>query len=301
MKSGISFLIPTYNSVCVALVTAIARQAEAIAGFGYEVIVADDGSTQADVIARNEAINNLTNCRYIIRRQNVGRASIRNFLASEAQYHWLVFVDSDVQINNPAFVSAYLDATNNRQPVVYGGFKVADEAGTYKHNLRYAYERHYCRTQTPAKRRRHANQHFRSCNFMIRCDVMRSTPMDERMQAYGYEDVMLGKRLKEQDISIGHIENPVTYSHFETNKAFVEKTEEAIRTLAHFRQDLAGYSRLDQISTFLRQIHLDLLFSKLFKRTRNRWHSQLCGANPRLVTFQLYKLGYYLECLNHNE
>ncbi|SNU11704.1 Glycosyl transferase family 2 [Prevotellaceae bacterium KH2P17] len=301
MKSGISFLIPTYNSVCVALVTAIARQAEAIAGFGYEVIVADDGSTQADVIARNEPINNLTNCRYIIRRQNVGRASIRNFLASESQYHWLVFVDSDVQINNPTFVSTYLSATNNRQPVIYGGFKVADEAGTYKHNLRYAYERHYCHTQTLAKRRRHANQHFRSCNFMIRCDVMRSTPMDERMQAYGYEDVMLGKRLKEQGISISHIENPVTYSHFETNKTFVEKTEEAIRTLAHFRQDLSGYSRLDHISTSLRKLYLDTLFSGLFKRTRNRWRSNLCGANPRLITFQLYKLGYYLECLNHKE
>jgi glycosyltransferase involved in cell wall biosynthesis len=66
----ISILIPTYNHVCVALVSVLRQQALA-AGVIHEVIVADDGSTQRDTVEANRAINEFPCCRYMERPQNV--------------------------------------------------------------------------------------------------------------------------------------------------------------------------------------------------------------------------------------
>ena len=49
----ISVLIPTYNDVCITLVKALQQQAEAL-DTNYEIIVADDGSTNAEAIERTD-------------------------------------------------------------------------------------------------------------------------------------------------------------------------------------------------------------------------------------------------------
>ena len=78
--NSLSILIPTYNDRCVALVAALHQQAESLA-VDYEVIVADDGSTDADVVADNRRVNELPHCRMIESPHNQGRAAIRNLLA----------------------------------------------------------------------------------------------------------------------------------------------------------------------------------------------------------------------------
>ena len=52
----ISILIPTYNGICLTLVQALHQQAEALP-ISYEIIVADDGSTQQSTILANRTIN----------------------------------------------------------------------------------------------------------------------------------------------------------------------------------------------------------------------------------------------------
>ena len=85
------------------------RQASQIEGLSYEIVVADDGSTDTEAMAANEAINLLPHCRYIVRKENVGRAAIRNFLASIAAYDWLLFIDSGMSIGNDEFLKRYLE------------------------------------------------------------------------------------------------------------------------------------------------------------------------------------------------
>ena len=68
----------------------------AIQDLSFEVIVADDGSDIQKTIEENKAINQFSHCKYIIRETNVGRSAIRNFLASQATYPYLLFLDSDV-------------------------------------------------------------------------------------------------------------------------------------------------------------------------------------------------------------
>lgn len=54
MKKELSILIPTFNDICVDLVQALARQCESIQRLKYEIIVADDGSTNEDVKQRKD-------------------------------------------------------------------------------------------------------------------------------------------------------------------------------------------------------------------------------------------------------
>ena len=101
---ALSILIPIYNDLCVNLVDALRQQAEA-ADFAYEILVADDGSTDAEVIARNSGINQWEHCQYLRQAQNIGRAVIRNYLAQTAQYDWLLFIDSDMTLVRADYLS----------------------------------------------------------------------------------------------------------------------------------------------------------------------------------------------------
>ena len=108
MITELSILMPCYNNECYGLVADICAQAESIIRSGrrlkYEVIVADDGSTDARAIAANRRIDSLPECTYELRRRNVGRAAIRNHLAQAASYEWLLFIDSDMKLRNSSFL-----------------------------------------------------------------------------------------------------------------------------------------------------------------------------------------------------
>lgn len=118
MINTLSILIPTYNNVCLELVKSLQAQASLLysssdslsssSHFEYEILVADDGSTDERTIEGNRIINTLLHCRYIERKENVGRAAIRNFLAREAKYTWLLFIDSNMNIISHQYLANYL-------------------------------------------------------------------------------------------------------------------------------------------------------------------------------------------------
>ena len=286
---SLSVLIPTYNHVCVALVEQLLPLLQA-AGIQYEVIVADDGSTDKDTIVANQAINQQPSCRFIERKENVGRAAIRNFLAREACNAYILYIDSDMTIVNNQFIRHYLQTSETT--VIDGGVTICDSNDTS--NLRYLYEKAEEPNHTATERQKRPYQHLHTANLLIRRDIMLAHPFDERFRHYGYEDVMLGKVLHQHHIPIVHIDNPVGFSHFEANPDFVAKTEEGLRTLYQFRDDLRGYSRL---LTFVSGIHIPLILSlirlwhRLFGKAERR---NLCGSRPSLLVFKLYRLGYYL-------
>lgn len=292
IEDMLSILLPSYNNYCLPLVKNLQRQASAIEGLQYEVIVADDGGTDLSVKQQNAAINDVTGCRYIIREKNVGRAAIRNFLASQAQYEWLLFIDSDICITNESFILNYVVCP--KDDVICGGVNFCIDED-YKLNLRYRYEHAEESKHSEINRNRSPFASFRTTNFMIRKSVMDKLKFDERFIKYGYEDVMYGRNLKENGYNILHINNPVTYTHFETNIVYVRKVEEALSTLHSFRTELEGYSPLIELSMRLHSLHLQWLmrlWHTLFYSMEKR---NLIGNHPSLFIFKLYKLGYYMS------
>lgn len=303
----LSILLPSYNNVCVSLVQVLQRQANALRGklgepFRYEIIVADDGSTDAACIDANRVIGDMLHCRYLRMEQNVGRAQIRNVLISESRGDYVLLIDSDLFLCDYNYLYKYATSTAD---VVYGGTRIGgeglamvdNEANTenLKGNLRYIYEKKAEPSHRAAFRQLRPNQEISVCNLYARRDIMEAHPFDSRFKAYGYEDVLFGKRLAESGIEVTHIDNPVLINEFEPNSVFVKKTEEAILTLCRFEQDLEGYSNLKtKVSTLGRYIPLSL-FRLWHRIMKNKEKRNLTGSKPSLLLFKLYKLGFFLE------
>ena len=290
----LSILIPTYNYACVEFVNSLASQAAELAkrGLAYEIIVADDGSTRPDTQEANSSIARLAGCRYVVRSKNVGRAAVRNFLARQARYQWLLFLDCDMEVADERFLERYLCA--ELADVVDGGIAIASNPAQQGRNLRYTYEQAEAPNHTAERRALRPYKSFRTTNFLVSRATVLAHPFDERFLHYGYEDVLFGKRLKEAGVRIVHTDNPTLLVDLEPNDVFLAKTEEALRTLHTFRRELRGYSTL---LTFVEGIHLRpvvwaiQLWHRLFGSLERR---RLCGQHPSLRLFKLYKLGYYL-------
>lgn len=303
----LSILLPSYNNVCVSLVQVLQRQADALRGkldkpFRYEIIVADDCSTDAACIDANRVIGDMLHCRYLRMEQNVGRAQIRNVLISESSGDYVLLIDSDLFLCDDNYLYKYATSTAD---VVYGGTRIGgegfamvdNEANTenLKGNLRYIYEKKAEPSHRAAFRQLRPNQEISVCNLYARRDIMKAHPFDSRFKAYGYEDVLFGKRLAESGIEVTHIDNPVLINEFEPNSVFVKKTEEAILTLCRFEQDLEGYSNLKtKVTTLGRYIPLSL-FRLWHRIMKNKEKRNLTGPKPSLLLFKLYKLGFFLE------
>ena len=303
----LSILLPSYNNVCVSLVQVLQRQADALRDkldkpFRYEIIVADDCSTDAACIDANRVIGDMLHCRYLRMEQNVGRAQIRNVLISESRGDYVLLIDSDLFLCDDNYLYKYATSTAD---VVYGGTRIGgeglamvdNEANTenLKGNLRYIYEKKAEPSHRAAFRQLRPNQEISVCNLYARRDIMEAHPFDSRFKAYGYEDVLFGKRLAESGIEVTHIDNPVLINEFESNSVFVKKTEEAILTLCRFEQDLEGYSNLKtKVTTLGRYIPLSL-FRLWHRIMKNKEKRNLTGSKPSLLLFKLYKLGFFLE------
>ena len=293
MNHALSILIPTYNTDCTQLVLTLHAQAASIPSLTYEIIVADDGSTDAACIEKLERLNRLDNVSLISNRCNIGRAAIRNVLARKAQYATLLFIDSDMQIASANYLNTYLSQASN--PVVYGGYTLAtpyprNPMSTY---LRYRYETKAYPRQTAEQRRRHPYRDFHTANFLVAKAIMQRHPFDERIRHYGYEDVLWGKQMKTDNTAILHIDNPVVFSTYEDNATFLDKTEESLRTLHQFSEELKGYSTLLDFS----------LAHPLLCRLVRHWHTlfgrlerkALLHNNTPIALFNLYKLGYFIS------
>ena len=292
MIQSLSILIPTYNHVCVELVKSLQAQAAALPDFEYEIVVADDGSTDRLTIYENREIRSLPYCRYIEREKNVGRAAIRNFLAQEALHPWLLFIDSDLKIDNKLFIKNYSQAEGN---VVVGGLKIGGDEKRLINNLRYQYEKACEEDHDYLHRIQNGDKEFRTTNFLIYKDVLLECPFDENFKYYGYEDVLLGKNLSAKGHHITHIDNPILLNEYENNYHFLLKTEEACRTLFLFRNELKGYSKIITYAEKAKHWHLHAIFQKLYPLISLPIKARLTGNKPSIFLFNIYKLLYYIH------
>ena len=284
MKQNLSILIPTYNDPCATLVEELQRQA-AVLGIAYEIIVGDDGSTDHQVLETNRGIQRLPNCRLLATGRNQGRAAIRNTLAQQAQYDWLLFIDSDMTICRNDYLLSYMKTEGE---VIYGGIVVG---AAIPGNLRSLWEKASEHQHTVEQRRKKPYFDFHTANFLIRRDLMLAHPFDLRYRHYGYEDVAFGKQLQQEAIPIVHIDNPLSFEVFESNADFIKKTEEGLRTLHQFRDELQDYSRMLQFTR--RHAWLLPLFHLLYIWAGPVAQRHLTGHHPTLAVFTLYRLGYF--------
>ncbi len=294
MRHELSILIPTYNDSCTEIVTQLDAQAAHTADLKYEIIIADDGSTDEETRRENQKLSALEHCKLYRFEKNRGRAAIRNSLVEFADYEWLLFIDSGhMRLCADDYLKKYLCADDEWQ-VVYGGYRLSEPKGDKKSNLRYLYELANKQNSSAALRGKAPNYDFHSSNFLAHKSIFSSVSFDERFVRYGYEDVVMGKNLAAHGITVCHLDNPTLFCNYEDNASFLRKTIEALQTLKEFEAELHDFSRLTHTARLLCRMGLAPVVRHLYRSREEQWRANLCGRQPSLTIFNLFRLGNYL-------
>ncbi len=279
----LSILIPTHDYTCYQLVADLHQQAQAL-GISFEIIVAEDGSrSQVDIIA-NHKITELPCCRHIIQQKNKGRAAIRNQLMNEAKGTLILFIDADGRVVRENFLKQYV-AAGQTHDVVCGGVKTLNECHDPSRTLRWKYERAY------EQQHGYISEQFRSFCFMISRRVAQRVRFDERYTGYGFEDVQFGKDLQTAGFQVYAIDNPLENADIETNKDFLKKTEEALRTAFQFHHEIGDHITL--VRTYERYKTWKWILLLAYRIFGPTMRCNLLSGHPSLSIFSFYKLCYY--------
>lgn len=293
----LSILIPTKDYNCSRLVTSLHKQGEEL-DTPFEILIAEDGSSPKGIML-NKQLALLPNCRIIIIEKNMGRASVRNLLAKEAQYPNILFIDSDAIVEKDNFLKKYCEALSCND-VVCGGLYHAQEQPTNDCSLRYRYEKRADKRRSAAQRSLSPYDNFTTFNFAIRREVFLSTLFNEKITRYGYEDTLFGHNLRDKGIKIKHIDNALLHTGLESNSVYLGKIEESIRTLIEIRDEI-NETPLLRAAGKLEKAHCTRVVSGLWEITNKTLKKNLLGERPSLMILNIYKLGFFCYLLARSQ
>lgn len=186
----LSVVIPTYNRLPILqqCLWALEEQQLAAPISGYEVVVVDDGSTDATVEWLSSQSAALPHVR-LIRQQHGGPAEGRNRGVLEARGEVIVFIDSDLVVtstfllNHARALTSDWERHGNRRCFTYGA--VINTAN---------FE---APTSEPHKLRDLSWAYFATGNVAIDRQLLEQAGLfDTAFRLYGWEDLELGERLR---------------------------------------------------------------------------------------------------------
>jgi glycosyltransferase involved in cell wall biosynthesis len=294
MTIGLSVLVPVYNWEVGALVQALLAQRADWPG-PVEILLFDDGS-RPEFLSANRPLGALPGVQYQELPRNVGRAAIRNRLAAAAQHEWLLLLDNDSLLPDAQFLARYADASGHAEVLIGGTCYHATPPAEAALYLRWLYGQ--AREARPANVRQTAPYgQLTINNALIRSDVFRQFPLDERLSGYGHEDTKFGFALADAGIPLLHIDNPVLHEGLEPAAVFLQKSEQAVRNLARLyrTEGLGSESRLLQAALRLRQLGLAGVARTTLGAGASALQKQLLSGTPRLRAFDLLKLFWLLQ------
>jgi len=294
----LSILIPVYNYSIFSLVETLHKQVLEC-NIPFEIICLDDASQ--DFLIENQRINKFTNVSYSVLQKNIGRSAIRNLLAEKAVYDDLLFLDADTFPVHENFVSSYISQINNSEKVVYGGILYQNIKPPKNELLRWIYgiKREALKV---SDRNKNTYLSFLSLNFLIKKSVFSKVRFNENIPNLRHEDTLFSFELKQKQIEVIHIENPVYHLGIEDSKTFLRKSEEAVLGLKNLvESDLIAqdYVKLSYYFQTIKKYGLKNVFAFTFRIFKTLFIKQLLSKNPSLFLFDLYRLGYYCSLKTH--
>ncbi len=289
----ISIIIPTYNYVCVDLVTELHKQLEAC-GVTFEIWVADDCSPFRETVEANRVLNRLSHTTFIEERENYGRAVVRNRLIARCRYDYVLMMDSDAQVCSPTYIADYVSAMGNA-PVVIGGVRNVAVCPSPSVSLRFRYEAAADKRRTVEVRRRNPYRWFNTFNTMVERRLLQEVGFDASFREYGHEDTVLGLEFRKRGVEVLHIDNPLVHLGLDTNDVFLDKTEIALRSLHGLSRERREEIGISALALRLERWGLRPLCRLAYRLAEGALRKNLLGGRPSLFLFQWYKLGYFMQ------
>lgn len=288
---SLSILIPVYNWDCTQLIKDLHFQG-LVNAIPYEIIVADDCSTDKELSERNRIVaESHENCRYFGLPHNIGRAAIRNFMADQSRYDKLLFLDCDSAVKDKEFLRKYL-VMADKASVVCGGVIHPDTIPRKGVELRYLYEKSAAFERSAGFRSQNPYLRFTSFSFLIDKPVFMAIRFDESYVRYGYEDVQFGHELEENGVSILHIDNPLSHLGLEDSEAYLNKTRQAVLNAYDHKDDIGESSKLLTHYNKVLRFRMRWFFRIIWTFFQKSMEKNLLGPQPKLRVFSLYKLCY---------
>lgn len=292
--SGISIVVPVFNYSIENLLTSL-QPVLSLLKVPHELIYVDDCSTDTSITQRNIEINLESKGLYLILKQNIGRAAVRNFLAEQAQYSHLLFIDVDSKIPSKEYLDNYLKHISEADIIVGG--TCYDTTFNPAESLRYFYGKK--REETSAFiRNKNPYDRITLNNMLISREVYLNSRLDENFRKYGHEDTKFGYQLKENKIPILHIDNPVIHIGLEANQVFLDKTKVSIDNLIML--EAQGYkikSELYNSYLRLKRWRMIGIFNIIYRLFQKMLVKNLLSSRPSIFLFEVYKLKLLIDKL----
>jgi hypothetical protein len=288
----LSILIPTYNYNVFQLVNVLYNQAKE-AKIEFEIIVLDDGSQKFN--SENSNINQFQFCKYEILKFNIGRSAIRNLLAKKAAFDNLLFLDSDTIPVDNNFISNYLLQITKEEKIIYGGILYSKSKPQKNQLLRWKYGNS---REALSAEIREKNPYLRllTLNFMINKSVFEKVSFNENVPNLRHEDTLFSYELKNHNIRVEHIENPVYHLGLDEFEIAIKKENESLIALKFLIENQLiplNYIGLSKLFYRLKKIHFIFIINVIYKITKPLLLKNLASKNPSLVIFDIYRLGYF--------
>jgi glycosyltransferase involved in cell wall biosynthesis len=288
----LSVLIPIFDCPIGALLKSLHEQLLE-ANIPFEILISDNAESSSYRIENLETIDSLLYSRHFVETKYVGRSSNRNFLADQAQYPWLLFLDGDTAIPDKTFIARYIAALKLGD-VICGGTRYSENAPDSKDKLlRWVYGKK--KEEVPVGLRTRAPwRNYSSFNFVIHKNVFQSIRFDDTLTQYGHEDTLFGRELKKLNIPVIHIDNPLLHLGLDDAIVFIEKTRLGVENLWKLIQN----NRIDEEVSLYKWFNRAEQFGTknsiafLFDKREASMLKNLTGPKPNLVTFGFFKLGY---------
>ena len=278
----LSILIPNYEYNCKDLVTDLVELGQEIT-VPVEIIVLDDGSS-GKIRNQIRSLKEMQGVNYLELEKNVGRAKARNHLAEVSKYEYLLFLDCDSKICRTDFLAKYITFIPSNC-VIVGGRIYSETRPSPRFVLHWKYGRN----------REGSSGLFQSNNFMIPRQIFNKIRFDDKLASYGHEDTLFGWHLKNLEIPVQWVDNPVQHLGLEATEDFLKKQFLAITNLLKIKAEHpAVETKLTEVTRMLKKLLLHYPVIALFRMTR-KYLVKLLETVPNLWLLDFFKIGYYLE------
>lgn len=290
----LSILIPTYNYNITKLVHELNDQLVTLR-VDFEILCYDDASTNRELVEKNKTLNTLKKINYKILQKNIGRSAIRNLLAKDAKFDWLIFLDADVYPKDKNFIKNYITHISKKHQIVYGGILYQENKPKHNELLRWIYGK---KREAISYQQRNKNIYlsFLTLNFVVHKNVFKEVSFNEDIPNLRHEDTLFSYELMKNNMSIKHINNPTYHLGIENSHLFLKKSEESLDVLNLFLEKKLlppNYTKITRIFVKLKALKCNYVFSILYKGFKKSMKKQLLSKTPSIYLFDFYRLSYF--------